>query len=85
MTSKTWLRLGRRWQASPLRFRCSTGHKPWVPPVPGFMVKMLPKEFGDMFRWIREKGFKADIAQVRQEYPQLLTFAGWVKKYTDEH
>ncbi|GAC1323731.1 MAG: hypothetical protein NVSMB28_17250 [Collimonas sp.] len=32
-----------------------------------------------------EKGFKADIAQVRQEYPQLLTFAGWVKKYTDEH
>jgi hypothetical protein len=56
-----------------------------VPPVPGFMVKMLPKEFGDMFRWIREKGFKADIAQVRQEYPQLLTFAGWVKKYTDEH
>jgi hypothetical protein len=38
-----------------------------------------------MFRWIREKGFKADIAKVRQEYPQMLTFAGWVKKYTDEH
>ena len=38
-----------------------------------------------MFRWIREKGFKADIPEVRQEYPQLLTFAGWVKKYTHEH
>jgi len=38
-----------------------------------------------MFRWIREKGFKADIAKVRQEYPQFLTFAGWLKKYSDEH
>jgi hypothetical protein len=41
--------------------------------------------FADMFRWIREKGFKANIAEVRQEYPQLLTFAGWLKKYSDEH
>ena len=46
---------------------------------------MMPKEFLDMFTWIREKGFKANIAEVRQEYPQLLTFGGWVKKYTDEH
>jgi hypothetical protein len=29
-----------------------------------------------MFRWIREKGFEANIAEVRQEYSQLLTFAG---------
>ena len=67
-------------------FKTVTGHKPWVAPIPAFVAKkMMPKEFLDMFRWIREKGFKADIAQVRQEYPQLLTFAGWVKKYTDEH
>jgi hypothetical protein len=46
--------------------------------------KMMPREFLDRFRWTREKGFKADIAQVRQEYPQLLTFAGWVRKYTEE-
>ena len=38
-----------------------------------------------MFRWIREKGFNADIAQVRQEYPQVLTFSGWLKKYFEEH
>ncbi|WP_148667213.1 hypothetical protein [Bradyrhizobium amphicarpaeae] len=38
-----------------------------------------------MFTWIREKGFKANIAEVRREHPQMLTFAGWVKKYTDEH
>jgi uncharacterized protein YbjT (DUF2867 family) len=63
-----------------------TGHKPWVAPIPAFVAKMMmPKEFADMFRWIRERGFKADIAQVRQEYPQLLTFAGWLKKYSDEH
>jgi uncharacterized protein YbjT (DUF2867 family) len=67
-------------------FKTVTGHKPWVAPIPAFLAKRaMPKEFLDMFRWIREKGFKADIAKVRQEYPQLLTFASWVKKYTDEH
>ena len=67
-------------------FKTVTGRKPWVAPIPTFLAKRaMPKEFLDMFRWIREKGFKADIAKVRQEYPQLLTFAGWVKKYTDEH
>jgi uncharacterized protein YbjT (DUF2867 family) len=67
-------------------FKTVTGHKPWVAPIPAFVAKkMMPKEFADMFRWIREEGFEANIAQVRQEYPQLLTFAGWVKKYTDEH
>jgi len=67
-------------------FKAVTGRKPWVAPIPAFLAKRaMPKEFLDMFTWIREKGFKADIAQVRQEYPQLLTFAGWVKKYSDEH
>jgi uncharacterized protein YbjT (DUF2867 family) len=67
-------------------FKTATGKKPWVAPIPAFLAKkMMPKEFLDMFTWIREKGFKADIAKVRQESPQLLTFAGWVKKYTDEH
>jgi uncharacterized protein YbjT (DUF2867 family) len=67
-------------------FKTVTGHKAWVAPIPTFLAKMMmPKEFLDMFTWIREKGFKADIAQVRQEYPQLLTFAGWVKKYIEEH
>ncbi len=67
-------------------FKTVIGHKPCVAPIPTFVAKMMiPKEFADMFRWIREKGFEANIAQVRQEYPQLLTFAGWLKKYTDEH
>ena len=67
-------------------FKTVIGHKPWVAPIPAFAAKMMmPKEFADMFRWIREEGFEADIAQARQEYPQLLTFAGWLKKYSDEH
>ena len=67
-------------------YKTVTGHKPWVAPIPAFAAKkMMPEEFADMFRWIREQGFEADIAQVRREYPQLLTFAGWLKKYTDEH
>jgi len=62
-------------------FKTVTGHKPWVAPIPAFLAKMMmPKEFADMFRWIREKGFEADIAKTRQEYPQLLTFAGWLEK-----
>jgi uncharacterized protein YbjT (DUF2867 family) len=66
-------------------FKTVTGHKPWVAPIPASVAKrMVPEEFADMFRWIREEGFEANIAQVRQEYPQLLTFAGWLKKYTDE-
>jgi uncharacterized protein YbjT (DUF2867 family) len=67
-------------------FKSVTGRKPWVAPIPTFLAKRaMPKEFLDMFTWIREQGFKADISQVRREYPQLLTFAGWLKKYTDEH
>ena len=67
-------------------FKTVIGHKPWVAPIPAFAAKMMmPKEFADMFRWIREEGFEADIAQARQEYPQLLTFAGLLKKYSDEH
>lgn len=67
-------------------FKTVTGHKPWVAPIPAFVAKMMmPQEFADMFRWVRERGFQVDIAQVRQQYPQLLTFAGWVKKYSDEH
>jgi uncharacterized protein YbjT (DUF2867 family) len=61
-------------------FTTVTGKKPWVAPIPKLMTKMVPREFGDMFAWIREKGFKANIAEVRKEHPQLLTFAGWVKK-----
>lgn len=67
-------------------FKTVTGHKPWVAPIPAFAAKkFVPAEYGDMFRWIREEGFKADIAQVRKEYPQLLTFADWLKKYANQH
>jgi len=67
-------------------FKTVTGHKPWVAPIPASVAKrIMPKEFADMFRWIREEGFEANIAQARQEYPQLLTFAGWLKNYSDEH
>lgn len=63
-------------------FETVTGRKPWVAPIPAVLAKRaMPEAFLDMFRWIRENGFKANIAEVRQEYPQLLTFAGWITKY----
>ena len=62
-----------------------TGKKPWVAPIPAFLAKRaMPKEFLDMFTWIREKGFKANIAEVRKENPQMLTFAGWVSQEAGE-
>ena len=64
-------------------FATVTGKKPWAAPIPKLITKMVPKEFGDMFTWIRENGFKVNIPEVRKEYPQLLTFAGWAKKITD--
>jgi uncharacterized protein YbjT (DUF2867 family) len=66
-------------------FKAVTGKKPWVAPIPKVMTKMVPKEFGDMFTWIREKGFAANIAENRKENPDMLTFAAWLKKYTAEN
>ena len=67
-------------------FKTVTRKKPWVAPIPAFLAKRaMPREFLDMFTWIREKGFKANIAELRQEHPQLLTFADWVQKFTDKN
>ena len=67
-------------------FKSVTGRKPWVAPIPAFLARRaMPKAFLEMFTWIREKGFEANIAAVRQEYPQLLSFAGWVRKHNSEH
>ena len=57
-----------------------TGHIPMVAPIPSFAAKlMLPKDIELMFRWIRDRGFNADITEMRKEYPQLMTFSTWLK------
>jgi len=49
-------------------------------PMP--MVRLvLGKEFYQMFRWFNEAGFKADIAGLRRQYPELhlQTLEEWLR------
>jgi uncharacterized protein YbjT (DUF2867 family) len=58
----------------------STGHGQWVAPIPKFVPNhVMPEEYGNMFKWLREQGFKADIPALRKEHPTMLTFADWLK------
>ena len=61
-------------------FKQATGHGQWVAPIPKFVPNhVMPKEYGNMFKWLREQGFKADIPALRKEHPTMLTFADWLK------
>jgi len=58
----------------------ATGRGQWVAPIPKFVPnRVMPKEYGNMFKWLREQGFKADIPALRKEHPTMLTFADWLK------
>jgi uncharacterized protein YbjT (DUF2867 family) len=58
----------------------ATGHGQWVAPIPKFVPdRVMPKEYGNMFKWLREQGFKADIPALRKEHPTMLSFADWLK------
>jgi uncharacterized protein YbjT (DUF2867 family) len=61
-------------------YRNVTGRAPWIAPMPRFLPGLImPKEVASMLKWIGERGFKANINELRQEYPGLLTFAAWLK------
>ena len=50
--------------------------------LPMFVVRLfLGKEFYQMFRWFNESGFKADIAGLRRQYPEvhLQTLEEWLR------
>lgn len=57
-----------------------TGRTPWIAPIPRFLPGLImPKEIASMLKWIGEHGFKANINELRQEHPALLTFAAWLR------
>jgi uncharacterized protein YbjT (DUF2867 family) len=50
--------------------------------LPMLLVRLfLGKEFYQMFRWFNEAGFKADIPELRQRYPEvdLQTLEDWLR------
>ncbi|KAI9038855.1 nucleoside-diphosphate-sugar epimerase family protein [Aspergillus affinis] len=62
-------------------FKEKTGQK--VPttfrPVCSVLMASM-KDFGLMFRWFRDEGYKADIADLRAKHPELKDFGTWLEK-----
>ncbi|KAH8433167.1 uncharacterized protein LDX57_010801 [Aspergillus melleus] len=62
-------------------FKGKTGQK--VPttfrPVCSVLMASM-KDFGLMFRWFRDEGYKADIADLRAKHPELKDFGTWLEK-----
>lgn len=50
--------------------------------LPGIFTRQLPADFPLMFNWIAKHGFKADIAKLRTQRPELLTLSGWAMSRT---
>jgi uncharacterized protein YbjT (DUF2867 family) len=56
-----------------------TGHAPRPFRFPEFLLRLLPRDFSRMLHWFAEHGFQADIAALKQEHPQLISFASWLQ------
>lgn len=54
-----------------------TVRKAWAP---GFVTRLLPHEMRTMFTFFVEKGYTADFASLRQEFPGMLTLEDWLKQ-----
>ncbi len=43
--------------------------------------EQMGKEYAVMYRWLNDVGFEADIAALRQEYPELTTFERYLRSH----
>ena len=48
--------------------------------LPVDVVRSGSKEVGDMFQWFIDKGYEADIKNLKNVYPGLTNFETWLKK-----
>jgi len=49
-------------------------------PVPVERVKAMKAEVGEMFEWMNEAGYEADIPGLRELVPELVTFEEWLRR-----
>jgi uncharacterized protein YbjT (DUF2867 family) len=57
------------------------GKAPAVAPLPSFAPRlMLPKDMYLMLRWFAAAGYKGDIAAVRREHQEALSFEAWLRR-----
>ena len=45
-------------------------------------VRAFDRDFAAMFTWLNERGFQADIAELRADYPGLATFETWLDQHS---
>jgi uncharacterized protein YbjT (DUF2867 family) len=55
------------------------GHAPRPVPTPRFALRLLPRDFSSMLCWFAEHGFEANIPELRQKHPGLMSFASWLE------
>lgn len=46
-------------------------------------VRAFSPDFADMYGWLDEHGFGADIGKLRADYPRLKTFAEWLGQHSE--
>ena len=44
------------------------------------MVRRMPEDMSTMLIWFGEKGYQANIGELRKTFPELQTFETWLKK-----
>jgi len=48
-------------------------------PVPHIALKLLPKDLSSMLTWFAERGFQANIPELKREHPDLMSFSSWLQ------
>ncbi|GAA5824482.1 hypothetical protein JCM11251_000441 [Rhodosporidiobolus azoricus] len=56
------------------------GRSVWKAWMPGFAVNFFPYDAKMMLKFFGKKGYSADIAGLRKEYPGLRTFEQWLRE-----
>ncbi|BGP44993.1 hypothetical protein JCM10450v2_000808 [Rhodotorula kratochvilovae] len=56
------------------------GHGIWKAWLPGAVISLLPYDFKMMMRFFHDKGYSADLAALRKEFPRLEPFEDWLRR-----
>jgi uncharacterized protein YbjT (DUF2867 family) len=48
--------------------------------LPCYLLMALMKDFGYMFKWFHDEGYKANISELKQIHPDLKDFSAWLEK-----
>ncbi|KAF4827107.1 NmrA-like family domain-containing protein 1 [Colletotrichum tropicale] len=60
-------------------FRRKAGRDlPGIPNLLGRLLLGVAGDFGKMFNWFSEEGYGADVAALKMEHPELLTWSNWL-------